>query len=338
MKIDGHRCTLTLVTPVITGGLDRRTPEVRWQAIRGNIRRWHRVIDPDQRHESRIFGSTADRRETDGGGQGVWLLRPRSPTVVPSKLHADRLRPKYFTWAAKDRGYVDADSPSGPFRVSFDIVFKPGMAEADKTRVLDALWLWSLVGGLGARTRRGFGSMSLSVVPLQERPGEGYPAPLLRMAAWRSDVLERLATLSRRYDVRFRARMVVGQPSESWSSALETVATAMSEYRRALPRAAVDRGTAPATTRFGLPVSVAHRTFTGDGVDRSASPIWVRVARLDGRYRPYLVYWPAPFLPPGAHVRSTGIEGLEVPGDEVLAGFLSALTDRGWEEVAMPHE
>jgi CRISPR-associated protein Cmr1 len=338
VQIVGRHCILTLVTPVITGGINFSVPEVRWQAIRGNIRRWHRVIDPGAVNEARIFGSPAKNRKSQPSGQGVWLMRPQSPTMMHSKPDANRLDPKYFTWAARNRSYLDPGVPANPTRVSFDIVFKPGTAEADKTRVLDALWLWSVMGGLGARTRRGFGSISLSVMPLQERTAATRAAASPRVTEWTQSLRARLGALSRSYDVRFSARIVVGPPSSSWSNALGAAATAMSNYRGDLPQVAASGVTAPATTRFGLPVSVAHRTFTGDGVNRSASPIWVRVVRTEDGYRPYVVWWPTPLLPPGALVRTPGIESMQVPTDEVLTDFLSALTKQGWQEVDFARE
>jgi CRISPR-associated protein Cmr1 len=41
------------------------------------------------------------------------------------------------------------------------LTFKPGTSASDQDEVLEALKAWSLLGGLGARSRRGFGSVAL---------------------------------------------------------------------------------------------------------------------------------------------------------------------------------
>ncbi len=318
-----YQCSLRLTTPAIVAGFDQTRAELHWAAIRGNVRRFHRLIDPGLAAEPRIFGGTT--RET---GQSLWLLRSAEPTLASGE-DASKLAPKYFTWPLSKRGYVRPHGGTTP-PIPFDIIFRPEAKESDRRRVRDAFWLWSLWGGLGARTRRGFGSVSVEMVG---PPGEPtIPAMPADVDGWRAAAARELESLATRYGVKWQCRWLIGPPRLRWEEALAGVAGPMAEFRGYRNRP--DGGTAPDTVRFGLPVKLGIGTFTGEKHDRSASSVWIRVIRLGARYCASVVYMPTPFLPRGERVAGANQTRWDVPPEGVLTKFMDELaTAPGWQEV-----
>lgn len=318
-----YKCSLRLVTPAIVAGFDQTRAELHWAAIRGNVRRFHRLIDPGMAMESRIFGGTT--KET---GQSLWLLRSREATLT-SEDASKLTGPKYFTWPLSKRGHF---RPHGDttLPITFDIIFRPEAEESDRRRVRDAFRLWSLWGGLGARTRRGFGSVSLEMVG---PPGEPtIPAMPADVDGWLAAAAGELGSLATQYGVTWRHRWLIGPPVRSWEDALQGVAASMAAFRGYRNRP--DEGTAPETVRFGLPVTLGIGTFTGEKHDRSASSVWIRVIRLGNRYCASVVYMPTPFLPPGERVGGPNKTAWDVPAEDVLTKFMDELaTPPGWQEV-----
>ena len=319
------RCSLRLVTPAIVSGFDQTQAEIHWASIRGSVRRFHRLIDAGHQREDAVFGGT-----TAHAGQSLWLLKP-SAAVAPAATNAAGLGPQYFTWslAKQKRGYLQPH-PDGGTPITFDLLFRPGATAEDRQRVRDAFWLWSILGGLGARTRRGFGA-----VELEMHGGSGDPdiAALPRnLDPWLTAIAAELNAMGDRYQVRWPFRWLVGPEHREWNKALGEAAAQMQEYRRP-PRNRPQGSVAPEASRFGLPLSVGAGTFIGEKHSRSASSVWVRVARLDRGYRAYVVHMPMPLLPPGEKVSGSG-QQWAVPGDHVVQEFMEGMAARpNWREV-----
>ncbi len=155
--------TLETVTPLFLGGADPRgAPELRAASVRGALRYWLRALlggvlgDSDlnalRQAESAVFGSTESA----------------SPVVVrveaPGSLTTDNFRPlphstqKVFTFPAISPGstvrlFLSPRPPSNSLPEP-----APG-----------ALAVFLLLGGLGKRSRRGFGSFAVQATD------EGFP-------------------------------------------------------------------------------------------------------------------------------------------------------------------
>lgn len=318
-----YKCNLRLITPTVAAGFDSGSAELHWAAIRGNVRRFHRLIDPGIATEARIFGGTTPKT-----GQSLWLLRS-GEAALTSGADASQLAPKYFTWSVNKRGYFRPHE-GATMPITFDIIFKPEALAPDRRRVRDAFRLWSLWGGIGARTRRGFGSVSLEMAG---PPGEPAIAPLpADLDGWRAAVAGEVGSIAAHYGVTWQLRWIIGPPRPRWEEALTGVAASMAAFR-GYPRNRPEGRQAPETVRFGLPVRLGIGTFSGEKHDRSASSVWVRVIRVGNRHCASVVYMPAPFLPPGEGVGGLG-ERWEVPSEDVLARFMDELAAApGWREV-----
>ncbi|MGL6045619.1 MAG: type III-B CRISPR module RAMP protein Cmr1 [Vogesella sp.] len=166
-----HEATFRITTPMFIGGSDQKATEVRPASVKGALRFWWRALNW-ARHaqayphdeaaalralhaeEARLFGLAA---RDGGGGPGVCLL-----SVDQGKIKAAEppLRvPRYLLGMGLTKTKRNA-LVSGEFSVR--LLFRPSCIEADKQSVLDALYLFGLLGSLGSRARHGMGSVSLS--------------------------------------------------------------------------------------------------------------------------------------------------------------------------------
>lgn len=172
------------LTPMFGGGtrvreFDPITP-VRVPSIRGQLRFWWRAANPRglstleelSKAEAEVFGNTSRRSRLI-----VRVIRqpsaPEAIDVFEDFLKDDR-------WRTKELLGADASYGAFPLRGERDragVVVKPhGQLHAfggftlqfcyprDVQRDVDAaIWAWSTFGGLGGRTRRGFGAVHLTV-------------------------------------------------------------------------------------------------------------------------------------------------------------------------------
>jgi CRISPR-associated protein Cmr1 len=148
--------TLKVISPMFSNGADpkaRESLEVRAASVRGQLRYWLRAIIGAQnaeqlwREESEVFGTTEL-----GSKVAVRVYRSAEDKqyVDKSKMlpHKDSERERSPSWAIQPNS-----------QVSLELVARKG---ALPERALHALHLWSLLGGLGKRSRRMFGAFKLS--------------------------------------------------------------------------------------------------------------------------------------------------------------------------------
>ena len=200
------RATIELITPALGGGSEPRSADpyvpLRPSAVRGALRAWFRasatgslwpgrglseraqqqrdreMVDALRTLEERIFGSTTLRSSVSlapprGGHIESWNPQPAGNTGLG-----------YL-------GYGVFDSKAGPptklstrqgapFELTFVVrPYKHAKLTADQILpvLASSIWLWSAFGGVGARWRRGFGSMRLVELGLK---GDDQGPPLLR--------------------------------------------------------------------------------------------------------------------------------------------------------------
>lgn len=151
--------TLKLVTPAFLGGADRtwRPDEgLRVPSLRGVLRFWYRAkegrLDSEElfREESRIFGST-------GLGQGLRLI----PT---GRAEVKLLRGRQWSLNEKYLGYGAASEPwRHPAPEDARFTFRALSTSRQIEELRRVLILLHLFGGVGGRSRRGWGSVAVEV-------------------------------------------------------------------------------------------------------------------------------------------------------------------------------
>lgn len=170
-KFIQHEYELELLTPMAGGGTKSWVPDlenpVRTQSIKGQLRFWWRTMQNEvnptdfKTKEDRLWGST---KEASTVRLSVNLTK--KPTI------------KRIPWGGKDGKYLQFDNVQVPGFVLFPFQNKPFQPGDDcdligdlsfilkvtclpehKNEVCNSIKLWTLFGGLGARSRRGCGSL-----------------------------------------------------------------------------------------------------------------------------------------------------------------------------------
>lgn len=335
---------LELVTPCFLRGASESRPSAEWRAasIRGQLRWWFRAVAGGmyagdlgkvREAEERIFGSTAR-----SSSLRIVPLQSPSPERTPfgSKLLAAELARLYGDASAKDRlrlpgkrgeegsnpiyylAYgvarqeIDRDylPPSSP--ASFQLQWGPG-APGDKPREIfdQALWAWLNLGGLGAKNRKGFGSLwcgknSFYTPPADLEEFKGQAKVLLATGcsftgdpAWTH--------------FSSRSRIFVGDGCKDWESAMERLGAWMIGFRRrygsksrdprvidgvklagrdyewAAPKGSDLRKEIPDRAGFGLPLPFTRKEMdpvTGRRIPKGESVFWASPGpRREGQER-----------------------------------------------------
>lgn len=293
--------TLEFITPAFLGGaeprrVDRHMP-LRPSAVRGALRSWfrtaaaavmpvvhgdihaqRRMLDSLYQAESRIFGDTSQR-------SAVSILPPvglhdRHIKRFGSELPDARQRP-----GLRYLGYGAFGSKEGVHFVEpsarFDLRLRMPQPFDGLVELLSAtVWLWLHLGGLGARVRRGFGSLRLHRAEglacaheLQRTASspDGLDAHLRKGVAWAMDVfrahLPKLVPASvlgpsgdTHPNLRTLAdlgKFAVLPPRDTAEDALELAGRLFRDFRSTLRRR--DLGLPPLPDYFAVKDAVARR-------------------------------------------------------------------------------
>lgn len=331
MAIPASLCaTYGIVTPGFMAGVRGERPELRPPSIDGLLRFWWRAItwskvralsgDDDsglqelRRRESLLFGTAALGQR---GGQGCFILSVESnQTEVVERADATH----QIGGRNRELGYllgqglwhfrngVTRDALTGHFAVR--ALFRPSATQDDMLEVAQAMWLLGTLGGMGARSRRGWGSLVLqemtSTVSLAAIPDP--PADEDALRAGLQNVLEHSGGLAELppYSAFFAGSRVDLSVFESATSALDALSAAggvmldaRSFYPDGLFRPSARAGTVarmdhdavyeyvnggstvklPQRAVFGLPHNYSLR-FGRDIQGRGSKPASVNIAPL----------------------------------------------------------
>ena len=350
--------TFEIVTPMFLGGADHKCSRIRESSIKGALAFWWRALqyprllqeaDGDevqalkslQKREQVLFGGP--------GGQGRFLL---NISKQPSKI-AEPPQPlqtgsgKVVGEGARYLGYglIEAFGPKGgnlqrsalEDRQQFElnIVFKPQPSQESEElwgQFISALKFMGLVGGLGSRVRRGWGSIVL--VALEGAAFESAAT----CDAYKGQIQTILSTTPRpsaselpitAVSSSTRIMLVNGARSQDSLTCLDHIGRQMQRYRawgfsggnrngppmvNGAPSEMNFRDDhhwskndnnvpgpfVPRRIAFGLPQNYKdNKGVTGTGgIDRRSSPLFIHIHRLpDGQAFPVLVLLPARFLP-----------------------------------------
>ncbi len=154
-----YEFALRAVSPMFLNGANTKEPELRAASVRGQLRYWLRAYLGAQYSdlqkiwdaESAVFGSTGHGsavsvrvygEPTTGNRYQYPLLPHREGTGNVSSVKAIKPNP---------------DKPDSPF--TLQLVTRPGVELPE--HALTALKLWSLLGGMGKRSRRMMGAVRI---------------------------------------------------------------------------------------------------------------------------------------------------------------------------------
>ena len=179
-----------IVTPMFIGDAEQNASGISPSSIKGSLRFWWRALnwnrylnqaqgDENQalhllhQHEATLFGSTAEK-DNPNSGQGAFILRvtPQNLKILSaadldnhpdynlktSQWHSYFLGLGLMEYQAKKGNFYQRSAiVSGTFTLQ---LFCRTAEHSEELKQL--LLLWGLFGGLGSRSRKGFGSISIS--------------------------------------------------------------------------------------------------------------------------------------------------------------------------------
>lgn len=372
-----------VTTPMFCGGADPKTvAELRLPSFKGALRFWWRALAwrrmggdlaAVREEESNLFGSS------DGGQSRVVMsMRPPSAHQVktgevlkePGSGHTVGDGVRYLgyglmeAFASRHRGTQAGELTRPCLRAPFDFTVRMALrTPADVDSLRDALVALGTLGGMGARSRKGFGSLALRSLHVDGAPdcppsspdalgrwikslyGSGTageaPASLppitaisdrsrhLLVTGPRADAMELLNRLGRE-QVRYR----------SWGRHGKVLGDVQSERNfeddhDLMKRQPWERDTHPERIAFGLPHNYGGRNGqvgpAAQGLDRRAGPVFIHIHECGREAVAVVSFLPAAFLPRGK--RQIWVGGKTVPlVDErklyqPIHGFLDRLLD-----------
>lgn len=171
-----------VTTPMFLSGADQTQTELRLPSFKGALRFWWRALNwgqddlasiADLKHaEARLFGGTGS-----GEGQAMFLLRIAPDTTIETGNQAHFKQGTCQGYAgygltdAKDRLNRQFITPGSQFQVQ---VRGPRAQASDWQQLRQALQALGLLGGLGGRSRKGWGSLTLTGL---DGVGDAWSAP-----------------------------------------------------------------------------------------------------------------------------------------------------------------
>jgi len=281
------------------GAEPTREAELRVPSFKGAVRfwwralKWHVVQDVGelQRQEASLFGSSE-------GGQSRVLMRLEKHIVSSSKV-TEHWSPaswqRYTGYGLRDKG-DRCFLPACDWKLSLTAVH---CGDAEMESLLDALKLFGLVGGLGSRARKGWGSTTLVALD-----GALWQCPA-NADAWRAAMQSLVGKQSPS-----SAPFTAVTTNSLWNAGPIHAKTAAAQkwlgerYRESV------KTTAPKAARaqFGLP-----REFKNGSPprrERRASPLFLHIHSCgDGNVLPCALWLPANFLENAPAIPGNGDAG-----------------------------
>ena len=155
---------VTLITPLFGGGVTAGEPDInmpiRAAAIRGQLRYWWRFLNKDTpdlfNEERKIWGGAAEDEEDFASKVKLKIRQVTSPSISEYSGQAGYA---LFPARATDEAPVKHLIQKG---LSFNLLISCEDEGYFKMHVEESLRWWATFGGLGARTRRGAGSVSIN--------------------------------------------------------------------------------------------------------------------------------------------------------------------------------
>jgi len=372
------RATYTVVTPMFLGGADPGSSQVAFRppSFKGALRFWWRALAWGEvgegtrevaaalrelhRSEAELFGSAAGEHT---GGQSRVLLsadwRPGSP------VSASAVRAMGPGGEEDGIGYLMGQglrgrSAVGRGEVEICATFRPGTGEQDRTSVERALILLGLLGGLGSRARRGFGSLAIEKLEGDRLLDIAVPRTVEELRPTLAELVGNRARSRPPYTA-FSAQSRIDHSFTEASAprALAAVGGEMRDFRQTIDadtRRARDAADGkkpdqpPDRSIFGLPLQFYFKrdgatvfaepaTRKDEKLDRRGSPLLIHVHPFRGesdavRYGVLQTFLPARFLPDGKGVQVRRKNGplfpfhRFIPPEALIVRYLDAFPER----------
>lgn len=170
--VKGKHYDCQLITPMYCGGVFKNTTDsnmpIRASSIRGHLRFWWRIVC-QQKNDS-TNKSFFEREQAIWGGS---IDQPKASQVQIEVITEQPFKPaetflksvNYALGAAPDSTGSEPLFWDAGNRFVLKVRFNDNLNEQQKQEITDAIRWWASFGGIGGRTRRGFGAIEIKNLP-----------------------------------------------------------------------------------------------------------------------------------------------------------------------------
>lgn len=341
--------TFQIVTPMFMSGSNQNTFELRASSIKGALRFWWRALaygrfSGDLRRirleEAKIFGSS-------DLGQGSFLLKVEKTSSANTQKASEVFRNKP---GLKYLGLGIADNRQGiahGSHFSLSLLFRENVVDSTVIQAIKAL---GLLSGLGGRSRRGFGSLTLEQIKIEGNCIWEKPLDIVSYATEIAELLKEATPDHPKYSAfSTKTRIEVVLEGQNPIDLHNNVGLAFQRFRSAqgeknfpedarIVASALDKKPIhghPKRIIFGLPHNYFFKdsnkrlSVKGSNFERRASPLFIHIHNFsEGRFAAVILTLPGRFLPEGEEI-SVGSTRVPQQADyRILDQFLNGLGGR----------
>lgn len=294
------------ITPMFLSGADQGRAELRAPSIKGLLRFWWRAMHPTsnmdilKQKENSIFGSGG---ENDSGGSSfsirlAYNAVPTTKEKLPKQNIIVTSKGKTFPVNILEYlAYGTYEYKKGEGNVFLREWIKPGIKfHIDMTffketfidDVLESMCVFSLFGGIGSRSRNGFGGFS--ILNDDEAFGSLSCIGSSKDAYNRNSIVSLVRKTESQPYTSFTQRTKLFRsktPHATWDSSLADIGKIYRSARESLERKHVYEK----RQYVGAPIIVDKKDKSF--LDRHSKPYFLRVAREGAQYRSYILYLPS---------------------------------------------
>lgn len=324
---------IEIVTPCFNAGAEQSRAEIRVPSIRGEVRWWFRALGGTRDEEKELFGGVHGDPQ-----RSKVILRLKEPMVSDQAVNLhdlvgrDANHPQaYLLWPlrpTRDRSQKRGMIPPGRAFTLLCSTDARLQDDAVQQKLTSAIELWILLGSLGTRSRRGYGSIAF-----QEA---GAAASFDSQEQFRHAVVQRLSVFGR---PSIKA-MFICRRQESAELALNQLGAWLKAFRAGSIKSIKnpgkwgkndhdrvrDRSGKLYRPVIGLPLTQRYSDGTiletaMAGADRWASPVHLKVVKCAGGFYPLVVFFPDMAIPEGKRVTISskrGQQAFDLPVDHGL--------------------
>lgn len=267
-----------LITPMFGGGteswiLDLHAP-LRAQSVKGQLRFWWRTMQTEKDHrkllyeENSLWGGKCGTEERVKSLVSIAINNQKNVNKVEAEMENDyacdgSIVPKYVIFPITDKV---KDGAKINFVTQLTFTLQVSFPKDQEKVVVDTLKLWCLFGGVGARTRRGTGSLYCSELMADFESAETISAFLKQ---WKLGDVSHCAPYPQLNGSIFATQKgSSNDAADVWRSFLESYG----EYRQE-PGVGRSKGDGRKPGRSYWPEPDAIRNITGKSTLRHSKPV-----------------------------------------------------------------
>lgn len=303
------------ITPMFLAGAEQGKAELRAASIKGLLRFWWRALQAEsdieklRNRESQIFGSSDEKM----GGGSSFAIRITSDSnlqpVTKSFPFKDNIHKIMVTSKSKNKtfpinileylAYGPYDPRTKKIRPYFDAKTKFNLIlhvfnDSFTDEILKAIHVFAFFGGIGSRSRNGFGSFFIT-----QQDGVRSPVGDIDLSVSLKKRVNHNVTLQPYSSFSHGTKIFCGKkPYDTWDEALADVGKTYRDIRVGNKKVNESVFESKHTYRkreyLGAPLDPFQESFHSL-LERHAKPYFMKIAKEDNKYRSYILYLPSQY-------------------------------------------